>query len=297
MKVFITGATGYIGSAVTRAFVHAGHEVTILARPSASALEIDSLSVRRLEGDLGRLKAIQRDIADHDVWIHAAKSSGPDAATLDREAIDILVSTGPRRGEMIYTSGCWSFSNTGDRQVDESTTPDPLEISSWRIPHEQIVLRSSRAEFQTAVIRPGCVYGGKQGLLAPMFEAAEKGEPLEIVGDGENHWAMIDIDDVADCYLKVAEEGASGIFHAIDDTHATMNEIAKAIAETAGKGSEIRHIPLEEARASMGLFADALAVDQKISSRETRRRLDWAPASETFFDTLERQWEAWRESR
>src|SRR5206468_1218080 len=132
-----------------------------------------------------------------------------------------------------------------------------------------IALKSS----SNAVLRPGCVYGGKQSLLAAWFAAVDQNQPVEIVGDGRNHWSLIDLHDLAACYVSIVEQRATGVLHATDDTRETLEECARALSPKV----EIRKTSADAARQKLGGFADALLVDQIVESRITRERLGWTP--------------------
>lgn len=290
MRVFITGATGYIGTAVTSALIHAGHQVSALIRPQSSGAALERAGVKLIRGEVGRLGDFRDTLAGHDVAIHAAADPN-NAADADRAALDALL---PADGiRIIYTSGVWVFGNTGDRVVDERSELDPIPLVQWRPAHESRVLEEAGG--RGAVIRPGCVYGGRQSLLAEWFAAAPQGDPLHLVGDGANRWAMVYLDDLADLYLKAVEEEATGILHGVDDTRADLMQIARAIVDTDGSSSEIRHRTLEDAQKEFGPFAEALALDQHVSSELTRSKLQWAP-SVSFVHSIERQWEEWHQA-
>ena len=295
MRVFMAGATGYIGSGVASALVNAGHEVVALARPSAAADALKSWGVEVVSGSLEEIDSCTSHLERCDGAIHVAAAKGDGARELDRKAIEFF--TRHARGIFVYTSGVWVLGNTGDSEASETTTVDPIPIVEWRPAHETLVMETNRDELRTAVIRPGCVYGSSQSLFGPWFEAADQGEPLDMVGQGTNRWATVYLDDAADCYLKVLESRTGGVVHAVDDSRATIFEIARGIAESGGKGSAVRMVPLEDARENVGPLADALAIDQQVSSAETRRRLGWSPSSDSILATIERQWVEWRESR
>lgn len=278
MRVFMTGATGYIGGAVAGELRHHGHEVTALVRPESEARHLRDLGVVILAGDLDALSAFGDALDGHDAYIHTAF-----APKLDRMAIDTLASRG---GQFIYTSGVWSFGNT--TTADETTPPAPLAISAWRVEHEKIVLQSPSA----TVIRPGCVYGGRQSLLAGWFAAVDQNQPVEIAGDGSNRWAMIELHELAQCYVAVAEQRAPGIVHATDDTHETLVTCARALAANV----VVQTSSPEEVHAKFGdAFAEALLVDQVVSSTITRERLGWTP-KRTFINSIDEQWREWRSS-
>jgi nucleoside-diphosphate-sugar epimerase len=292
MKVFITGATGYIGGAVARVLRGSGHEVSALVRASSDTRRLREEGVAIIAGELGDLPNLGEAVAAHDVWIHAAFAAGPDAVALDRVALETFLQQ--PRGHFIYTSGVWIFGNTGEGLPDEDSPLAPLEISAWRVGHEKRVLENDGA-LTTVSIRPGCVYGRRQSLLADWFVSAEGNGPISIVGEGDNRWAMVHIEELADLYLRAVEGRAGGVLHGIDDSHESLNEMALALVASRESDCAIEHIAIETAREQMGVFADALAVDQNISSRKTRERLGWKP-SLTFVSSLERQWEEWRDS-
>ena len=252
MRVFVTGATGYIGSAVTAALRARNHEVAAFSRGQ-------SLS----------------DIGDYDAYVHTAFSMD-DPVAFDRSIVDALTA---KDGFVLFTSGVWVLGNTGEHGADESSPVNPLGLVAWRPAHEQLVLASGR----NAVLRPGCVYGGKQSMMAGWFAAAADGKPVEVVGDGENHWALVDIHDLADCYVKIVEQRAPGIFHAVDDTTASIGDCARAVA----RGGRITHVP------ASGFMAEALTVDQHVSSVKTRDQLGWQPKRE-FVSSVGEQWAEWR---
>ena len=276
MRVFITGATGYIGGAVAAALRIRGHEVAALVRPDADSRRLRDLGVFLLTGDLQSLPDLREQLEPYDSFVHAAQS-GTETAAADRAAVDTFTSL---PGHFVYTSGVWVLGNTHD--ADEASPVNPLSIVAWRPPHEELVLGSGGA-----VVRPGCVYGGRQSLFAAWFAAAEQGAPIKITGDGNNRWALVDLHDLSDLYVRAVEQRARKVLHAIDDSRSTLNECAAALS------SNIEHIPLDVARAKLGGLADALALDQIIDSGETRTKLGWEP-KRTFLTSIEEQWREWR---
>src|ERR1043166_2824918 len=245
MRVFLTGATGYIGRALATSLRERGHDVGALVRPESDSHRLRDAGVVILAGDMASLPTLSDALSGYDVFVHAAQSNSPADAELIPQS---LATFAAQKGFLIYTSGVWVLGNTTG-VADESSPVNPLPIVGWRAGIERQVLDAGGA-----VIRPGCVYGGKQSLLAGWFAAAEQGEPLRIVGDGENHWAFVNLHDLVDLYLRAVEQRAPGVFHAVDDTHATLNACAEAVAPDAA----VEHEPAEVARESMGAFVDPL---------------------------------------
>ncbi len=294
MKIFLTGATGYIGGAVAAALRDAGHELTALVRDPKKATARLGDGIRFVAGDLATIDEHRDAIAASQVFVHTA-ASPEKTAELDELAIRAFTRYHDNR-YLLFTSGVWVLGNTGPAPSDEVAPPRPIDLVKWRVQHERWVLEEMRDNFPTAVIRPGCVYGRRQSLLRGWFKAAEKGDPIELVGSGTNHWAMVHIDDLARCYVRAVEKRAAGVLHAADDTRATLRHCAEAVVAASGKKSEITVKPLDEARKSMGPFADALAIDQHVASGSTRSRLGWKP-QKAFIESVEEQWKEWKESR
>lgn len=274
MRIFLTGATGYIGNAVALALRKRGHDVDALVRPESETRSLRDAGVGLIAGALSTLPSLE--FAEYDAVVHTAVAN-KNPAGLDQTAVDVFTASGR---PFLYTSGVWVLGNTTN--ADESTAVNPLQRVAWRVEHERQVLGSGGA-----VLRPGCGYGGKQSLLAEWFESLEKRGPIRIVGEGNNRWAFVHLEDLADCYVRAIEQRATGILHAIDDTHASLNECASALS----KGATVEHLPVD--RAKLGSFADALTVDQVISSEATRRKLGWKP-KRTFTSSIDEQWREWR---
>lgn len=277
MRVFLTGATGYIGGAVATALRAHGHEVAALVRPEAESKRLLDAGVFIVAGDLTTLPSISDTLGEYDVFVHTAFSS-KDPVANDKNAVDVFTAA---RGHFIYTSGVWVLGNT--TKADENSKVNPLAMVAWRPGHEKQVLDSGGA-----ALRPGCVYGGKQSMLAEWFASAEQKKPIHIVGDGRNRWALVNLNDLADLYVRAVEQKATGVLHGIDDSHSSLDDCAHALT------ANVEHVQPD--RKKLGPFADALLIDQVVSSDKTRRKLGWSPRR-TFIDSVDEQWVEWRASQ
>lgn len=282
MDIFLTGGTGYIGSAVIAELVGAGHRVVALNRSPEKAADIERLGAEPLAGELHEPGGYLEAASTADGIVHAAF----DYATTvrgDATAIDALLgAAGGRSCALAYTSGCWVLGDTGERPADEGAATDhPAELVTWRVGHERRVLEASTDLLSTAVIRPGIVYGGSGGLTAPMFETAARDGAAEFVGDGSNHWSLAHREDVARLYRLVLERKANGIFHCVDGVPLTVGEVAAAASRAAGAGGATRGMPLEQARERFGPMADALCMNQRLAAVRSRE-LGWRPARGGF---------------
>jgi nucleoside-diphosphate-sugar epimerase len=309
MQVFLTGATGYIGFAVSAALRRHGHRVWGLARNETKAARLARHEIEPVIGDLSGPKSYV-DVAAHcSVLIHTAFDYSGEGVAKNKLTIDTLLDAGRRGGEpktLIFTSGAWVYGDTGDQMVDETTPLNPIKLVAWRPVHEQLVLGASG--LRSIVIRPGCVYGGAGGLTArwfanpappvgspsPLVERGSGGEAA-VVGDGRNRWTMVHLDDLADAYVRAAESGLTGeVFNVTDRSRFTVLELATAAARAAGYKGEIPLLPLAEARKTMGDFADALALNQHLDSGKAVRLLGWQPRHGGFLDEVEVLYRAWK---
>jgi len=298
MRIFVTGATGYVGGSVAAALRRAGHEVWGLTRSREKARRLAADEIHPVLGSLrepaGFLPAAERC----SILIHAAAEDGTDRMEVDRAAVEALLSIsdlGPRPKTLVYTSGTWVYGDTGGRLADETTPSNPLERYAGRPEVEDLVRRSTGV--RGVVLRPGCLYGGRGGMTGDWFQGASEGA-LRVVGDGRNRWAMVHADDAAEGYVRVVERALSGeVFNLTDRSHATVAEMAAAAGRAAGYEGEIRYLPVAEAAKTMGDFAACLAVDQRVDSRKAVDLLGWRPRRGSFVGQASACYESWKASR
>ena len=300
MKVFITGATGYVGFNVASAFRRAGHEVWGLARNEEKARKLVQHEIHPVIGSMQKPESYEKSAGECSVLVHAAAEMSGDMVELDRRTVEAFLrasKAGARPKTVIYTSGVWVHGNTRGGLVDETTPPSPARLVAWRPGHESMVLEADGV--RGIVIRPGCVYGRKGGLTNAWFEGAYRERALKVIGDGTNRWSMVHIDDLARAYVRTAESGLGGeIFNVVDGSRNTVTEMAQAAARAAGYAGKIQYIPLEDAVKEMGLYAECLALDQHVDGGKARRMLFWTPRHQSFVDGIETYfaaWKAWQE--
>ena len=299
MRVFITGASGYIGSAVARELVRAGHEVTGMHHSPESAERVRAAGAEPVRGDLVDPQSYAEAAAGHDVVIHLAADYGRPVEA-DRAAVDTLIEAARshmmRDAHLIYTSGCWVLGETGGTPADEDAGLDhPAPVVAWRPAHEERVLGTpgEGSGLTATVIRPGMVYGGAEGLVTPMLSSAAEEGAARHVGDGANHWSLVHRNDLATLYRLVVEARASGIFHGVDGRPTRVLDLARAASEAAGAGGETKSVPVEDARASLGPVADALVLDQRLVTRRADE-VGWKPAHRSFVEGVGAAWREYR---
>lgn len=303
MRIFLTGATGYVGGAVLDALVRAGHDVTALVRDNEKAARVAERGGRPLVGNLAEPDSYRAAVDAQDGYVHAAfDSASGRAAVIDRLAIDAILaaarrprtaeSSAPARRLVVYTSVAWVLGRSPDPAAEDAPM-NPTPLVAWRREHEQIVLGAATDTLRTIVVRPGVVYGGGIGLVGDLFKAAMNGL-VRVIGDGNNRWPLVYDRDLADLYGRlVAREDAVGIYHANDEGDERVNDIVSAIAPYVPVRPDVRHVPIEEARATMGSLADALSLDQVVRSPRARA-IGWAPSLHSVAGNAARLLGEWR---
>jgi nucleoside-diphosphate-sugar epimerase len=300
MKIFLTGATGYIGSAVLEAALRANHQITALVRTPQAADALASRGVAPVLGDLRTVKSYRTAADAHDAYIHTAADSSPKREEVDRKALETLMSLASFRAKFapvsfVYTSGIWVLGSNA-QPMDETAQTNPGELLGWRPGHEQLVLQAAGPNLRTAVIRPGVVYGGNRGIVSDLLKNALNGL-IRVIGTGENHWPLVYDRDLADLYVRVASmPEASGIYHANDEGDETVNAIVEGIARHLSMTPDVRHVPLEEARKKLGAYADALALDQRVRGPRARA-LGWSPTLHSVGTNVPRLLEEFRRAQ
>ena len=298
MRIFITGGTGYIGSAVLDSLLRAGHKVDALVRNRENAGIVQARGAYPVLGELTQPTTYAAAASAADGVIHTAIDDAS-RAHVDLIAIDALLSPGTaavRPGRFfIYTSGVWVL-GPAPVPVDEAAPVNPIEQSAWRAPHERRVLEAAAWGTRTIVVRPGIVYGGSRGIVGDLFKDAANGL-VRIIGTGENHWPLVYDRDLGDLYLKLATNpAASGIYHANDECDERVNDLVAAIAGHVPIVPSVRKVPLSEASKKLGAVAEALALDQVVRSPRARE-LGWAPSLHAVSRNAARLFEEWRRGR
>ena len=306
MRIFLTGATGYVGGAVLDALVRGGHDVTALVRNGEKARLVARRGGHPLIGSLEDLDSFRGTIDAQDGYVHAAydgrSGRGPAIEQAALEAI-IAAARRPRTAGnpaadhrfIIYTSGVWVLGQTPEPAAEDAPI-NPIALSAFRPAHEKMVLDAAGDHLRTIVVRPGVVYGGGDGIVGDIFKAASNGL-VRVVGDGNNHWPLVYDRDLADLYARLAAHAdASGVYHANDEGDERVNDIVGAIKPYLPLRPDVRHVPIEEARTKMGAYAEALALDQVVRSPRARA-LGWTPSLHSVAGNAARLLEEWRASR
>jgi len=276
MRIFLTGATGYFGSAIADRLLAAGHAVHGLARSDRAERALAARGVVPVRGDLRDVRVLGAAARAADGVIHAATTNGPDNPEADaaarRAILDALAGTDR---PFVYTSSVWILGPSHGRVLDDDTSPDAHGHGAWRIPGEREVTEA--AGVRGVVLRPAMGYGrGGCELVSWRVQEARELGVARTVGDGDNRWPLVHVDDVAAAYVAALERAPGGARLTLAASAPTQREIMALAARAAGV-ARVEAWPLADARAELGTLADALAMDQQVDVTRTRVLLGWEP--------------------
>lgn len=279
MRIFVTGATGFIGSALVPELIQAGHQVLGLTRSETGAEALRKIGAEVLHGNIENLDSLREGAAKADGVIHLAFnhdfSRFQKNCEDDRKAIGAIgeVLLGSNR-PFIVTSGTAIAEN-----VDGKPSTEDGPTASWnpRAASEAAVKELTLRGVNTSVVRLPQVHDPrKQGLVPYLLAVTRQKGVSAYIGDGSNRWPAAHISDVARLYRLAFEKAEpSAIYHAVDEEGVTM----KAIVEAHGRGLKVPVVSIkpEEAEAHFGWVARFAVHDMPASSAITRQKLNWKP--------------------
>ena len=286
MRVFITGASGWIGSALTAELVAAGHEVIGLARSETSVEQVRGLGASPVRGDMG----------DHDLLVAEAQKADAVAHlafTLDFDRFEETVANEVRLlekvGSALAGSGKAFFAASGTpillgTTATEDDRLDPSGPAGARAATADAVLALSQRGIRSGLVRmPRSVHGegDRNGLIAVLVALDRRLGTAAYVGNGQNRWPAVHISDVGHLFRLALEKAPAGsVLHAVAEEGVPMRAVAEAIAARTGLPAG----PVEPEQ--LGVFGALLGGDQPASSTRTRSLLGWAPTGPTLLEDL-----------
>ena len=292
MRIFVTGATGFVGSAVVQELVEAGHHVLGLARSDTAAASLAGAGAQVHRGALDDLASLREGAAGADAVVHTAFvhdfANIAAAAATDTRAIETLgeALAGSSR-PLVVTSGTALIAP--GRLTTEEDEPDPTLLATWPRRSEETALAMSARGVCASVVRlPPSVHGeGDHGFVPLLIGIARENGVSAYVGDGLNRWAAVHRLDAARLFRLAVEKGSPGSrYHAVGDEGVPFREIAGVISRhlnvpVASKSRE----EASEHFGFLGLFA---AMDVPSSSGSTQQRLGWRPTQPGLLADLDR---------
>ena len=291
MKVFLTGATGFIGSAIVLELIEAGHQVLGLARSEATAESLIAAGAEVHRGSLEDLDSLRSGAGKTDGVIHCAFGNdfSKIAASSEQESRVIAALgdelMGSDRPLLISSVAAMGIATPGYLATEDHFDPsDPFH--SVRVTEKAGAAVADRGVKVSVIRLPQVHNATKHGLATFLIQVARQKKISAYIGDGLNRWAAAHVLDVAHLYRLVLEKHEAGSrYHAVAEEGIPLRQIAEVI----GKGLQVPVISLsqEEAQSHFGPTAMLVYADMAASSRQTQHRLGWHPTGPGLIHDLE----------
>jgi nucleoside-diphosphate-sugar epimerase len=291
MRIFVTGATGFIGSTIVPELINAGHHVLGLTRSEAGARSLMAAGAQVHRGDLDDLESLRKGAAMSDGVIHTAFkhdfSKFQEVCEHDRRVIEALgsVLAGSDR-PLLITSGTGIASGGAGRPATEQDSPETSHPTP-RVASEQAAASVAAKGVRVGVMRLSQVHNTlKQGLVTYAIELARRKRVSAYVGDGRNRWPAVHVLDAARLYRLALERLETGArYHAVAEEGVPLRDIAELI----GRGLRVPVISVspEEALTHFGWLAAFAGRDVPASGAFTQERLAWRPTGPGLIADLE----------
>ncbi|WP_410672865.1 SDR family oxidoreductase [Amycolatopsis sp. cmx-4-68] len=288
MRVFVTGASGWIGSALVPELLAAGHQVTGLARSDASARAVAAMGADVLRGDLADLETLEAGARSADGVVHLAFGhdfSRIDAAIrTDAAAVAAISAALEGSGKpFVAASGTPMISGRAATEEDDSVFGGPV---AGRADVARAVLETVEHRVRASLVRlPRSVHGegDAHGLIARLVGFSREKGVAAYVGDGTQRWPAVHVLDAAHLFRLALEQAPAGaVLHAVGDEGVAIRDVAEVVGRRLG-------LPVASVTAEdIGFLGAILALDQPASSERTQELLGWRPAQPGLLDDLEK---------
>ena len=307
MRVFIAGATGVLGRALTNQFVERGHSVIGLARNEEGARVVESLGGESRRADIFDADALARAAEGADVLVHAATSIPAKTRTkprdwemndrIRRDGTRALTSCAAKIGAKLYLqqSIVWLARPRDGSFFDETSQPqehDPVTLSAFDA--ETIAFEAAeRSGFNATVLRCGLFYGPDSSHTRMMGEMLLK-RKFPIIGKGDAVLSCLHTDDAAGAFVAAAEGNRKGLWHVVDDENVTVKNLLTDFAERLGAPLP-RHVPVWLARLVAGSYAvNFFTSSIRTSNARFRQDFGWSPRFPSYREGLDRVVQTWK---
>jgi len=292
MRVLVTGATGFVGRAITHAVLRHGHQVLAFVRNPEKARDLLSAGAAIARGDMWQPVTYEPLVAEVDAVIHAAQEVAQWRFTrrniLAMHKSDELMTRtlagacASQNKLLIYTSGALTHAKYGGEWIDETAAARPCRLAQGHADREaELVAMHRNAGLNVMVISPGFVYGDG-GFLRTTAKLLERGR-YRMIGRGDNFWSLVHVDDVGEAFALALERGRAGETYFLADEHPMLRrDFVSRVATELGV-PRVRRAPAW----AMGLvtgfaLVEAITSSFRIRADKARRELGWTPRFESF---------------
>lgn len=294
MKIFCTGASGYIGGSVGAHLAAAGHQVTGLVRSPDKAEAVRAFGIEPVMGTLDDAQVLARAAREADVVVNAASADHKGAVTA---LLDALAGSGKA---FIHTSGSSivgkrSRGERSDDVFDEDTpvTPSPARVARVELNH--FVLGAHDRGCRPVIICPSLIYGighgaNRDSVQVPLLiKLARKRGNAAHAGPGENVWSNVHIDDLLPLYVSAIGSAPAGAFYFAENGENSMHESCLAINRMLGFAGPPSAMTMQEAAAAWGegTAEDTMASNSRVRAKRARAELGWRPKAKPLIEEIE----------
>jgi len=294
MKIFITGAPGYIGGTVAAKLLAAGHQVSGLARDPEKAEMLKARDIVPVVGTLDDLDVLDAAARDADAVINAASTHHAFAI---RTLVDALRGTGKT---FIHTSGSSIVADNAGGDLspniygeDTPFTPQP-EKAIWYAIERKLILPAAQDGVRSVILCPCMIYGTGLGVRSEsiqvplMIRSAREAGVSRYIGAGENIWSNVHIDDCANAYLLALEHAPAGSYFYLEAGENSLGDVARAVGRLLGHNEEAQSMTMAEAVRAWGPpMSLSLSSNSRLRADKARAILGWGPNGPAMLDDIE----------
>lgn len=297
MRVFVTGATGFVGKAVVKALRQRDHEVIGLVRDENKGQMLEQLGATFTIGDMLKPDSYEGIVSTVDAVIHTAQYGIQGRFTRQKfkqiEQADVLMTSTLAQAclqhgkKLLYTSGVFNYGDHGDEWITEQTPlhPSPLGEAHTKMAEELLSLFREQ-HLHVIILSPGFVYGPGGLFKQSFYDTLQKGQ-LRIFGKGQNYWSIIHVDDLAAAYALAVESEAYGeTYNIVDDQPLKLCDLINTFTDAMGKKRVGSMAPWLLKLIIGGPLVDSLITSFRISNEKAKRELGWQPHYHTFKEGL-----------
>ncbi len=293
MKIFCTGASGYIGGSLAAVLAASGHHVRGLVRSAENAEKIRALGIEPVIGTLDDGAILEKEARTADAVFNAASAD-------HRGAVVALLGALEGSGKaFIHTSGSSIVGTRAagkrmDDIFDETTPFTPSPARAARVALDNLIRSTADKGVRTVIICPSLIYGIGRGAKADsaqvpwLIKTARKHGVAKHYGPGENIWSNVHIDDLLDLYVRALERAPAGAFYFAENGENSMRETCVAISRVLGFGEATQEMTLQEAAAEWGEGAaqDTMGSNSRVRGARARQDLGWMPHQPSLLDEI-----------